>query len=80
MITRFLLAAALCATVPSFAAEANRFAATAVPIERFDAGATRVERHGDQGAPLILIPAWPAARGLFRKRSVSSARSTRCMC
>ena len=56
MIARFILAAVLCASVPSFAAEANRFAASAVPAERFDVGATLVERHGSQGAPLILIP------------------------
>lgn len=51
-----LLAAVLCASAPSQAADANRFAATAVPAERFDVGATLVERHGGQGAPLILIP------------------------
>jgi pimeloyl-ACP methyl ester carboxylesterase len=56
MISRFVLAAALCISVPSFAAEANRYAATAIAAERFDVGATLVERHGDKGAPLILIP------------------------
>jgi pimeloyl-ACP methyl ester carboxylesterase len=56
MIARLMLAAALCVTIPSMAAEANRYAATAVAAERFDVGATLVERHGSKGAPLILIP------------------------
>lgn len=56
MISRFVLAAVLCTSVPSFAAEANRYAATAVAAERFDVGATLVERHGNKGTPLILIP------------------------
>ncbi len=56
MISRFVLAAAFCISIPSFAAEANRYAATAIAAERFDVGATLVERHGDKGAPLILIP------------------------
>lgn len=55
-VTTRLLAAVLCASAPAFAAEANRFAATAVPSERFEVGATMVERHGEKGAPLILIP------------------------
>ncbi len=56
MITRLIVAAALYAVLPCHAAEANRFAASAVPVERFDVGATLVERHGSKGAPLILIP------------------------
>lgn len=56
MMSRFFLAAVLCASLPSFAAEANRYAATAVATERFNVGATLVERHGSKGAPLILIP------------------------
>ena len=56
MIARLFLAAVLCASVPVFAAESNRFAASAVPVERFDVGATLVERHGSKGSPLILIP------------------------
>jgi pimeloyl-ACP methyl ester carboxylesterase len=56
MIARLILATALFASLPSFAAEANRFAATAVPVEQFEVGATLVERHGGQGTPLILIP------------------------
>jgi len=64
MITRLLapslLALSLLACVPAFAAEAappaNRFAATLVPVERFEVGATLVEKHGQRGTPLILIP------------------------
>lgn len=60
MIARTVLALMLCACVPSFAADAaqpaNRFASTLVATERFDIGSTLVERHGQHGAPLILIP------------------------
>lgn len=56
MIARYVLAAALCASIPAFGADTNRYAATAVAAERFDIGATLVERHGDKGTPLILIP------------------------
>ncbi len=61
MISRLLLtlAVALGVASPACAAEpappANRFAATIVPAERFDIGATLVERHGQRGTPLILI-------------------------
>lgn len=34
----------------------NRFAASITPAERFEVGATLVERHGMGGPPLILIP------------------------
>ena len=60
MISRLFLALALSALVPALAADApqapNRFAATIVPAERFMVGATLVERHGQRGTPLILIP------------------------
>jgi pimeloyl-ACP methyl ester carboxylesterase len=56
MIARYILSAVLCASLPAFAADTNRYAATAVATERFEVGATLVERHGGQGAPLILIP------------------------
>lgn len=60
MISRLFLALALSAPVPALAADApqapNRFAATIVPAERFMVGATLVERHGQRGTPLILIP------------------------
>lgn len=38
------------------AAEANRFAATIVPAERFEIRGVLVERHGTHGRPLVLIP------------------------
>ena len=62
MISRLFFALALSAPVPAMAADAlqaqapNRFAATIVPAERFEVGATLVERHGQRGTPLILIP------------------------
>jgi len=56
MIIRIFLALILCVSVPGFAQETNRFAATIVPAERFEVGATLVERHGQRGAPVILIP------------------------
>lgn len=55
-----LFALALAAGAPSFAAEPvdppNRFAATIVPAERFESGALLVERHGQHGRAVILIP------------------------
>lgn len=68
MMKRPLLALLLClfAAVlasPSVRADAaappqppNRFAASMVPAERFEVGATLVERHGQGGTALILIP------------------------
>lgn len=55
----FALALAFCA--PTFAADpapapANRFAASVAPAERFEVGAMLVERHGQRGRPVILIP------------------------
>ena len=35
---------------------ANRFAATIEPAERFASGTLLVERHGNRGRPLILVP------------------------
>jgi pimeloyl-ACP methyl ester carboxylesterase len=55
-----LIALAFSACAPAFAAESapleNRFAATIAPIERFEIGSMLVERHGQRGTPLILIP------------------------
>ncbi|HZX28111.1 MAG TPA: alpha/beta hydrolase [Telluria sp.] len=54
-----LLAAILALGAPSFAADlppANRFAVAAAPAEKFEAGGLLVERHGDHGTPMILIP------------------------
>jgi pimeloyl-ACP methyl ester carboxylesterase len=52
---------ALISSHPSQAAEApapqaNRFAATIAPAERFEIDGVLVERHGSKGRPLILIP------------------------
>jgi pimeloyl-ACP methyl ester carboxylesterase len=38
------------------APQANRFAATIAPAERFEIDGVLVERHGGKGRPLILIP------------------------
>jgi pimeloyl-ACP methyl ester carboxylesterase len=55
-----LSALALAACAPAFAAAPvaapNRFAASIVPAERFEVGSMLVERHGQRGRPLILIP------------------------
>ncbi|MCC6072492.1 alpha/beta fold hydrolase [Massilia sp. GCM10020059] len=53
-----LIALMFAAGAPAYAQEAprNRFAATEVASERFEAGALAVERHGKRGTPLILIP------------------------
>lgn len=60
MKAALLLALALGVSAPSFAADAappeNRFAASIAPAERFEAGSLLVERHGQRGTPLILIP------------------------
>jgi pimeloyl-ACP methyl ester carboxylesterase len=72
MIHRLLLSLLLCAAAPVLAQDAqplpNRFANSVVAAERFDVGATLVERHGQRGSPLIFIPglasgswAWQAA-------------------
>ncbi len=57
---RLVLAFVLGVCTPTFAASVvqplNRYAATLVPAERFEIGATLVERHGVSGPPLILIP------------------------
>lgn len=55
MIARFVFALLLAACMPSYASDANRFAFTLAPAERFEVGATLVERHGGQGTPLIFI-------------------------
>lgn len=57
----FAVALAFCA--PSFGADpaaasagASRFAASIAPAERFEVGSMLVERHGQSGRPVILIP------------------------
>jgi pimeloyl-ACP methyl ester carboxylesterase len=60
MKAALLLALALGACAPSFAADTaqpeNRYAASIAPAERFEVGSLLVERHGQRGTPLILIP------------------------
>lgn len=56
-----LFAACLvCAGMPALAGDAapsvNRLAVTVPPAERFEVGSMLVERHGDHGTPLVLIP------------------------
>ena len=56
----YLFAVLLALSAPSFGAEppqpANRYAASIVPAERFEVGGMLVERHGQRGTPLILVP------------------------
>lgn len=60
MKAALFLALILGACAPSFAADApapaNRYAMTIVPAERFEVGSMLVERHGQRGTPMILIP------------------------
>lgn len=60
MKAALLFALILGACAPAFAADtppqANRYAATIVPAERFEVGSLLVERHGQRGTPMILIP------------------------
>jgi pimeloyl-ACP methyl ester carboxylesterase len=58
MKTTLLFTALLALAAPCFAAEplANRYAATIVPVEKFDSGVLAVEKHGTKGRPLILVP------------------------
>jgi pimeloyl-ACP methyl ester carboxylesterase len=59
-----LFALALAACAPAFGADPapasssapNRFAASIAPAERFEVGSMLVERHGQRGRALILIP------------------------
>lgn len=58
-----LFALALAAGTPALAQDApavpnvpNRFAASIAPAERFEVGGMLVERHGQRGRPLVLIP------------------------
>ena len=60
MKAHYLFAALLALSAPSFGADApqpaNRYAASLVPAERFEVGSMLVERHGQRGTPLILVP------------------------
>lgn len=78
MIARLLLALMLAVSAPVFAQDANRFAMTLAPAERFEVGATLVERFGSGKQAVILIPglasgswAWQdAARNLAQDHTV----------
>lgn len=60
MKAALLFAMILGASAPAFAADApapqNRYAAAIAPAERFEVNGMLVERHGQRGTPLILIP------------------------
>lgn len=56
ILCALLLGAAASVPAQQAAPLANRFAATETPAERFDAGVLAVERHGQRGRPIILIP------------------------
>jgi pimeloyl-ACP methyl ester carboxylesterase len=56
VLISLLLAAGMPAIAQQPASAPNRFAATEAAAERFNAGVLAVERHGQRGRPLILIP------------------------
>jgi pimeloyl-ACP methyl ester carboxylesterase len=60
MKASLLLALAIAAGAPAFAADVpaqpNRYAATIAPAERFEVSGMLVERHGERGRPLVLVP------------------------
>jgi pimeloyl-ACP methyl ester carboxylesterase len=60
MKASLLLALAIAAGAPAFAADVpaapNRYAATIAPNERFEVGGLLVERHGERGRPLVMVP------------------------
>jgi pimeloyl-ACP methyl ester carboxylesterase len=60
MKAALLFALAIGACAPAFSADPprpeNRFAAAIAPAERFEVGSLLVERHGQRGRPLILVP------------------------
>ncbi len=55
-----LLSLLLAVFAPAYPADtpapANRYAATIVPAERFEIDGMLVERHGERGTPLVLVP------------------------
>jgi pimeloyl-ACP methyl ester carboxylesterase len=80
-----IFAAVLALAAPAFshaadtaaAPVANRMAASIAPAEKFEAGTMLVERHGDHGTPMILIPglssgpwAWQETIREFKKDHV----------
>ena len=56
MFFRMLIVLMMCAAGKSFAEETNRFAFNQPAAERFEVGATLVERHGQGKLPVIVIP------------------------
>lgn len=60
MKPHYLFAALLATCAPALAADLpqapSRYAASLVPAERFEVGSMLVERHGQRGPPLILVP------------------------
>lgn len=74
MFFRLLIVLMMCAAGKSFAQETNRFAFTAPAAERFEVGATLVERHGSGKVPVIVIPglasgpwAWQDAVNMLKR-------------
>lgn len=80
MIVRLLISLCLLLAGPLAASQeqANRYAFTLAPAERFELGATLVERHGTGGRALVMIPGlaggpwvWQhAVRALMKDHSV----------
>jgi pimeloyl-ACP methyl ester carboxylesterase len=56
ILLSLMLAAFAPAHSADMPAQPNRFAATIAPAERFEVEAMLVERHGEVGTPLILVP------------------------
>lgn len=78
MLVRLLFSLMLLACAPFVAAQDSRYAFTLAPAERFEVGATLVERHGSGDKALIMIPglaggpwAWQhAIRALMKDHTV----------
>lgn len=64
-----LLLALAVAFAPALAADPlpSRFTATEVAAERFDMGVLKVERHGQRGRPLVLIPGVAAGSWVWQE-------------
>ena len=56
MIVRLFFTICLALAASLAGAQESRYAFTLAPAERFEVGATLVERHGKGGRPLIMIP------------------------
>jgi len=71
---RLMIVLLMCAAGKTFAETPNRFAFTTPAAERFEVGATLVERHGSGKVPVIVIPglasgpwAWQDAVNVLKK-------------